>query len=254
MTRAILYVGHGTRSKKGAEEAKEFLGRVIARVDAPIQEISFLELTEPFIPEGFERCVAKGATEITVVPIFLLTAGHIKEDIPEALAGLRLKYPNVRVDVASAFGVQERIVDAISELVRATVGQVDAEDSVLLVGRGSSNSAIHEAFSEIKKGVGERLGVLRVDVCYLAATTPLFAEGIESISSDAAGRVLVVPYLLFAGLLLSEVEREVRKRKLRGQDILLIEPLSRHEVIQDIVVERATVSGKEETSVATVNH
>ncbi|WP_316246614.1 sirohydrochlorin chelatase [Sutcliffiella horikoshii] len=254
MTRAILYVGHGTRSRKGAEEAKEFLQRVIARVDTPIQEISFLELTEPYIPEGFERCVAKGATEITVVPIFLLTAGHIKEDIPEALEPLRMKYPNVSVEVAPAFGVQERIVDAISELVRSAVGKVDAGDSVLLVGRGSSDPAIHEAFAEIKTGLAERLGVFRVSVCYLAATTPLFAEGIESISSDATGRVLVVPYLLFAGLLLSEVEREVRKRQHAGQDILLIEPLSRHEVIQDIVVERANVSEKEGARVATVNH
>jgi sirohydrochlorin ferrochelatase len=136
VTRAILYVGHGTRSKKGAEEAKQFLGRVIARVDAPIQEISFLELTEPYIAEGFGRCVAKGATEITVVPIFLLTAGHIKEDIPEALEPLRVKYPDVSVEVAPAFGVQERIVDAISELVKTSIGKVDPVDSVLVVGRG----------------------------------------------------------------------------------------------------------------------
>lgn len=254
VTRAILYVGHGTRSKKGAEEAKEFLGRVIARVDAPIQEISFLELTDPFIPEGFERCVAKGATEITVVPIFLLTAGHIKEDIPEALEPLRFKYPDVSLEVAPAFGVQDRIVDAISELMRATVGNVEAADSVLLVGRGSSDPVIHEAFFEIKTGLAERLGVSRVSVCYLAATTPLFAEGIERISVEAVGRVLVVPYLLFAGLLLSEVEREVRKRRRAGQDILLMEPLSRHEVIQDIVVERATVSGKGVLPVAAINH
>ncbi|WP_342515642.1 sirohydrochlorin chelatase [Sutcliffiella sp. FSL R7-0096] len=245
-------MGHGTRSKKGAEEAKEFLGRVIARVDAPIQEISFLELTEPYIPEGFGRCVAKGATEITVVPIFLLTAGHIKEDIPEALETLRVKYPDVSVEVAPAFGVQERIVDAISELVKTSIGKVDPVDSVLVVGRGSSDPAIHGAFAEIKAGLEERLGVSRVSVCYLAATTPLFAEGIESISFEADGRVLVVPYLLFAGLLLSEVEREVRKRNRAGQDIVLIEPLSRHGAIQDIVVERA--SGKEDVRVATVDH
>nr|WP_205825385.1 sirohydrochlorin chelatase [Bacillus sp. RO1] len=251
-----MYVGHGTRSKKGAREAKEFLGRVIARVDthAPIQEISFLELTEPYIPEGFERCVAKGATEITVVPIFLLTAGHIKEDIPEALEPLRVKYPQVSVEIAPAFGVQERIVEAISELVRSAVGMVDATDSVLLVGRGSSDPAIHKAFAEIKTGLAEKLGISQVIVCYLAATTPLFAEGVERMSLEADGRVLVVPYLLFAGLLLSEVEREVRKRQRSGEDILLIEPLSRHEVIQDIVVERATVTGKEEESVATVDH
>ncbi|MGM0837194.1 MAG: sirohydrochlorin chelatase [Bacillota bacterium] len=244
MSKAILYIGHGTRSKQGAKEAKGFLQKVIEKVPVPIQEISFLELTEPSIAEGFERCVARGATEITVVPIFLLKAGHIKEDIPAALEYLRRKYPKVTVRMADAFGVQERIVAAICELVRASVSDVGAFDSILLVGRGSSDPAIHEAFASIKEGICERHGNLQVEVCYLAATTPLFAEGIEEITRVAGGRVIVVPYLLFAGLLLSEVAREVKKRQRAGQDIVLIEPLSRHQAIQDIVVERA--SGKEE--------
>ncbi|MGD6830564.1 sirohydrochlorin chelatase [Sutcliffiella halmapala] len=243
MSKAILYIGHGTRSKQGAEEAKGFLQKVIDKVFVPIQEISFLELTEPFIEEGFECCIAKGATYITVVPIFLLKAGHIKEDIPEALAPLRERFPQVSVEVAEAFGVQERIVEGICELVRGSAGEVKAADSILLVGRGSSDPAIHEAFASIKEGIGEKLGNVRVEVCYLAATTPLFAEGIEEISRVAAARVIVVPYLLFAGLLLSEVTREVKKRRRAGQEIVLIEPLSRHQTIQDIVVEQA--SGKE---------
>lgn len=243
MTKAILYIGHGTRSKQGAEEAKGFLQKVIDKVPIPIQEISFLELTEPFIEEGFEHCVIRGATKITVVPIFLLTAGHIKEDIPEALAPLRERYPRVSVEVAEAFGVQERIVEGICELVMASAGEVTAFDSILLVGRGSSDPAIHEAFASIKGGIGKRFGNSRVEVCYLAATTPLFAEGIEEISKVADGRVIVVPYLLFAGLLLSEVAREVKKRRHDGQDIVLIEPLSHHQAILDIVVERTV--GKE---------
>ncbi|WP_417898175.1 sirohydrochlorin chelatase [Bacillus haimaensis] len=245
MSKAILYIGHGTRSKHGAEEAKGFLQKVMEKVSVPIQEISFLELAEPFIAQGFEHCVARGATEITVVPIFLLTAGHIKEDIPEALAPLREKFPEVNVRLAEAFGVQDRIVKGICELVRTKAGEVKAADSLLLVGRGSSDSAIHEAFVLIKEAIGKRLGISRVEVCYLAATTPLFAAGIEEISKVADGRVIVVPYLLFAGLLLNEVTREVKKRRRAGQDIVLIEPLSRHQAIQDIVVERASGKGAE---------
>jgi sirohydrochlorin ferrochelatase len=243
VSKAILYIGHGTRSKQGAEEAIGFLKEVSAKVPIAIQEFSFLELTEPFIVEGFERCLAKGATEVMVVPIFLLTAGHIKEDIPEALKPLRVKYPKVNVKLAEAFGVQERIIKGISELVRENAGEVTGADSILLVGRGSSDPAIHEAFASVKESIGKRLGNARVGVCYLAAATPSFAEGIEEITRLAEGRVIVVPYLLFAGLLLSEVAREVKKRQRAGQDIVLIDPLGRHQAIQDIVVERA--SGKE---------
>ncbi|MFL6556918.1 MAG: sirohydrochlorin chelatase, partial [Bacillus sp. (in: firmicutes)] len=106
--RGILYIGHGTRSKEGAAEANSFIHRVMERIDVSIQEMSFLELTEPSIEEGFRRCVIRGATEITVIPLFLLSAGHIKEDIPQALTSLQKRFPNIEVKIRNPFGVQGR--------------------------------------------------------------------------------------------------------------------------------------------------
>src|SRR3954463_5162804 len=126
--KAVLYIGHGTRSKKGADEARAFIARVSERVDAPIQEISFLELTEPSIEEGFRRCVERGAAEVTVVPLFLLAAGHIKQDIPNVLEAISEQYPDVLIDVKDPFGVQGQILDAVAELVRETVETVGLED------------------------------------------------------------------------------------------------------------------------------
>jgi sirohydrochlorin ferrochelatase len=236
--KAILYIGHGTRSNKGAEEAKSFLQRVMLRMTVPIQEISFLELTEPSIEAGFRRCVERGATEITVVPIFLLAAGHIKEDIPTALSSLQVSYPNVQVNVRNPFGVKDKILDSISELVRTTVGAVTAQDSILIVGRGSSDPSIHTSFKMIAEGLQERLNTDQVSVCYLAATEPRLQEGLEAISETTVGRVIVIPYLLFSGLLLSEVDQNVRKRQLNGQKIVHTGTLSRHRAIEDIVIEQ----------------
>jgi sirohydrochlorin ferrochelatase len=239
--KAILYIGHGTRSQKGAEEARSFIERVMERVDVPIQEISFLELSEPLIGEGFNRCVEKGATTIEVVPLFLLAAGHIKQDIPESLMLLKERYPHIKVNIKDPFGVQSRILDAIAEFVRDSVTNLEPEDRLLIVGRGSSDPTIHTDFSKIAAGVKERLGIKDVTVCYLAATEPKLKEGLETISADSdGGRVIVVPYLLFSGLLSAEVEREVHKRQITSQRILHTGPLSRHRVIEDIVIERAT--------------
>jgi len=249
---AILYVGHGTRSKKGAEEAKRFLQKVMDEVKEPIQEISFLELTEPSIEEGFVRCIERGATSITVVPLFLLTAGHIKKDIPETLGLLQERHPHIAVTVADPFGVQDVILDGMTELVMSTAGLLSPDAAVLIVGRGSSDPVIHRNFAEIANGLKDRLGIKRVNVCYLAATTPTFAEGIERISREFS-RVVVVPYLLFGGLLLSEVQAEVRKRQKAGQSIMTTSALSKHRVIKDIVVERA--SGRRSVeSYAAINH
>jgi sirohydrochlorin ferrochelatase len=238
--KAILYIGHGTRSKKGADEARAFVARVSERVDVAIQEISFLELTEPSIEEGFRRCVEKGATEVTVVPLFLLAAGHIKQDIPTVLEKLRSTYPDVEIEVKDPFGVQGAILDAVAELVRETVGTVGLEDRVLIVGRGSSDPATLADFGLIADGVKKRLGIPGVSVCYLAASEPRFFEGLAGVIEDAEGRVIVIPYLLFSGLLIAEVTAEIRKWSKLGREIHHTGILSCHRVIEDIVVERAT--------------
>jgi sirohydrochlorin ferrochelatase len=237
--KAILYIGHGTRSKKGADEIRAFMERVKARIDVPIQELSFLELTEPLIEEGFETCVERGATEIDVVPLFLLAAGHIKRDIPEALSPIIAKYPTIPVKINNPFGVQDVILDGVAELIRDSAGEVTPKDRLLIVGVGSSDPDVHVNFGKIAEGIGERLGPERVSVCYLAATEPKLDVGLEYISEGTKGRVIVVPYMLFTGLLFAELNKIVRSRQKEGQRILCTPALSNHTVIEDIVIERA---------------
>lgn len=238
--KAILYIAHGTRSKKGADEARKFIAKVMNQVDIPIQEVSFLELTEPLMEEGFKRCVEKGATIITVIPLFLLAAGHIKQDIPQTLSSLQARFPHIQIQVEDPFGVQEKILDAAAELVRGTAGDLLRNDRLLIVGRGSSDQQIQADFAMIARGIKNRLGIQHVSVCYLAAVEPKLKHGMETILEKAQGRVIVLPYLLFSGLLSSEIEREVMKRRTEGKQLINIGPLSRHQIFEEIVIERAT--------------
>ncbi|MEH7123644.1 sirohydrochlorin chelatase [Bacillus sp. JJ1773] len=238
--KAILYIAHGTRSKKGADEARKFIAQVMNRVDIPIQEISFLELSEPLLEEGFKRCVEKGATIITVVPLFLLAAGHIKRDIPQTLSSLHARFPQIQIKVEDPFGVQSKILDAAAELIRGTAGDLLRNDCLLIVGRGSSDPQIQTDFSMIAQGIKNRLGIQYVSICYLAAVEPRLKRGMDTILEKADGRVIVLPYLLFSGLLSSEIEREVMKRIKAGKQLINIGPLSQHQIFEEIVIERAT--------------
>lgn len=238
--KAILYIGHGTEAKKGSEEAKAFLYKVMERVEMPIQEYSFLEFTEPSIEKAFFRCVEKGATEISVIPLFLLAAGHIKRDIPRIISSLKKKYPAIKVNVRNPFGVQSEILDGVAELVQNTVGDVNQHDSILLVGTGGSDPTIHSAYDEIVEGIRERLGIKQVSACFLAAAKPSLEEGLEFISQKAEGRIIVVPYLLFSGVLLNVIIQKIKKRKNQEQVFLYTGPLGSHRVFQELVIQRAT--------------
>lgn len=233
---AILYISHGTRSKKGEGEAHAFLQKVMTLVDVPIQEICFLELSQPSIEEGFRLCVEKGASNITVVPVFLLAAGHIKRDIPDKLAQIQKEYPHITISLNNAIGVHEEILDGIVEMVTKHVPTLNSHDGVLVVGRGSSDPHIHHAFSLIESGLQKRLGVECISTCYLAVAEPKLQDGLELMLKKNLKRIIVIPYLLFSGLLLSEVNKVCKNY---GSHIVLIEPLSRHSAVERLVAEIA---------------
>lgn len=235
--KAVLYIGHGTRTKKGVQELKSFIQRLMAQCDVPIQEYCFLKLTEPPIEAAFQRCVERGATEITVVPLFLLAAGHIKEDIPKALSSVRERYPTIKVKVRNPLGVQEKILNVIEDLVLETVPDLTFKDSILIVGVGGSDPSIPFAYEEIIKGIKQRLGNENISVCYLAAAEPSLQEGMEIISEKAAKRIIVIPYLFFSGQLLHVIKQKVKERQKQGQDIICINPLSSHPDIEEIVLQ-----------------
>ncbi|MEM5594965.1 CbiX/SirB N-terminal domain-containing protein [Niallia circulans] len=77
---AILYICHGSRVKEASEQAVSFIEKCM-KINGfkGIQEYSFLELSDPSIEEGFQKCVEKGASTIYIIPVLLLTAAHAKK-------------------------------------------------------------------------------------------------------------------------------------------------------------------------------
>ena len=72
------------------------------------------------MPQGFERCVKKGATKIIAIPILLLTAAHAKIDIPNELTNLQLRFPDVEVKLGQPIGVHEKMIDLLLERLADT--------------------------------------------------------------------------------------------------------------------------------------
>jgi sirohydrochlorin ferrochelatase len=232
---ALLFVCHGSRVKKACDEAKAFVERCIDSITAvPIKEICFLELAEPSIEEGVEACIRQGATSIAVVPVLLLTAIHAKKDIPEELYEVKWKYPHIRITYGRPLGVHETIIPILEERIHAEVISTD-DAVVLLVGRGSSDPDVKRDLGEIARLLEKNGGYNRVETCYLAATTPRFEDKLADVATSGEKQIIVVPYLLFTGLLMKGMEREVRQY----DNVTLCQYLGYHPALQDILMERA---------------
>ncbi|MGX1264265.1 sirohydrochlorin ferrochelatase [Rossellomorea marisflavi] len=204
MKKAVLYVCHGSRVKEARDEAVDFITSCKVHVDAEIQEISFLELAEPSIHEGFAACVEKGATHIAVVPLLLLTAVHAKKDIPEEIDQCMEQHPGISVSYGRPIGVHDKLIESVILHLNSVV------DHVVLIGRGSSDPAVKRDLGAIAEKVQRQSGMKTVQTCFLTACEPSFTGILEEMSSTKEP-VLFIPYLLFTGLLMKDIQAKIKK-------------------------------------------
>ncbi|CAM3877875.1 sirohydrochlorin chelatase [Bacillus cereus] len=229
--KAVLYICHGSRLKAAKEEAIQFITSCMSRVEANIQEVCFLELASPSIDEGFRTCVKRGATEIVAIPVFLLAAGHVKEDIPLELRKLNEQYPNIKIVYGNPFGVSEVLVKAVYNGMG-----IKEEVTLLLVARGSSDPQTLQDIKWISSLFQKEKNIIKVEVCYLAAAEPKFDEKLKEIVEQKERNIVVLPYLLFTGLLMKHIEKEVRQYE--SEEIKTSPYLGKNVAFRDMLIQK----------------
>ncbi|MGJ7035457.1 sirohydrochlorin chelatase [Anoxybacillus eryuanensis] len=226
--KAVLYICHGSRSVEGQREAIAFVERLSSSISIPIQHVCFLELCEPNIVAGVERCVRDGATTILAVPLLLLSANHAKRDIPYELEKAKEMFPSVTITYGKPFGVQYDIVSALS----ATIEHADA---IVLVGRGSSDTEAQADFRQIAHLLQHETNIT-VYPCYLAAAFPSFSDVITSLAQTTERkRVAVVPYILFFGQLLDYIHQTLQANQTSEVSFTLYPPVRTYDVLDHLV-------------------
>jgi sirohydrochlorin cobaltochelatase len=114
MERALVLFAHGARAASWAapfERLRELTAA--ARPDAAVS-LAFLELMTPSLPDEVEALVARGAREVTIVPIFLGQGGHLLRDLPLLLERLRAAHPGVDFSTVPAVGEAPDVLAAMA--------------------------------------------------------------------------------------------------------------------------------------------
>ncbi|WP_436836489.1 sirohydrochlorin chelatase [Paenibacillus tritici] len=265
--RTVLLVGHGSRIQAGNDELLEFTRLLAARKPELKVETCFIELASPSIAGGIARCVEGGAKQIYIVPIILFAAGHSKLDIPMAIDEAKLNYPGVEFIYGRPLGVQERAVDILLERIREaeslalplvqeeTAGgmgldlhlhgkspsTIENKDTiVLLMGRGGSDPDANSDLYKLSRMLWERTGYRSVESCFIAIAKPSLPDGLERCLALGARKIIVIPYLLFTGVLMKQFAERVSQFAAEHPE-LEVEiggTLGAHPLLVDMLAER----------------
>jgi sirohydrochlorin ferrochelatase len=117
---AVLLIAHGSRYASANDDLHELVARISSEGGYAIVEPSFLELAEPDIARGAERCVVRGAGRVLMVPYFLSAGVHLLRDLAEARDALADRFPQVEFCLGPALGphplLEQLVLDRIRQL------------------------------------------------------------------------------------------------------------------------------------------
>jgi len=208
----VLLVGHGSREQSGNAEFLAFCEAARPHLGPEAIETCFIELAEPLVPASLDRCVARGARRVIVLPVILLAAGHVKVELPHELDRAKERDPDVEFLYGRPIGLDPLVVAAVGERLaqlEAETGWPAGETAMLVVGRGSSDPDANGDLFKLARLLWEARRYPWVETCFIGVTAPSLPDGLARCVALGARRILVVPYFLFTGVLISRIHRSI---------------------------------------------
>jgi sirohydrochlorin ferrochelatase len=115
---AILLIAHGSRQQAANQDLADLVSRLAARGDYPIVEGCFLELAEPDLPSGGDRCVGRGAQRVLMIPYFLSAGVHLERDLTAARDALKARHRYVEFHLGLPLGPHPLLDELVSTRIR----------------------------------------------------------------------------------------------------------------------------------------
>jgi sirohydrochlorin cobaltochelatase len=112
----LLLVAHGSRDPHWARPFERIAESVARTLPAQCVGLAFLEHGRS-IEETVAALVARGASSIRVVPVFLGQGAHVKDDLPRLVR--EAARPGVALMLDAAIGEQPQVIEAIAAAICA---------------------------------------------------------------------------------------------------------------------------------------
>ncbi|MCY7318070.1 MAG: CbiX/SirB N-terminal domain-containing protein [Ramlibacter sp.] len=117
--KAIILFGHGSRDPLWRQPIDAVAQRIAAEQPLLPVRCAFLELQTPDLFTAVDELAAGGARILTIVPMFLGTGRHAREDLPLLLDQVRSRHPAVHFVLQPAVGEDPRLLDLLAKIALA---------------------------------------------------------------------------------------------------------------------------------------
>ncbi|MFH9823327.1 MULTISPECIES: sirohydrochlorin chelatase [Streptomyces] len=227
---ALVVVAHGSRDPRALSTVSTLLDRVRDLRPGLAVRLGHIELNEPLLSDTLADLDAADTAEAVLVPLLLSRGYHVRRDIPEMAAAVR-----VRTRVAAPLGPHPLLVETLyTRLVeagwRTRMTQAERRASaVVLAAAGSRDPDSAVDTGRTAQLLADRLGV-PVLPAYASTAAPTVPEAVRALAARGRHRVAVASYFTAPGRFATE--------SAQAAPWIAAAPLGTHEAMARLVLHR----------------
>lgn len=119
----IILLAHGSSDKRWCETFEKLAEPTLKSVDNA--RVAYMELAEPSMDTVISEAVAEGASDFTIIPLFLAAGRHLRKDVPAMIEELE-KAHGATISLAPPIGENPLLGQAIRDVVMLQLEQTPA--------------------------------------------------------------------------------------------------------------------------------
>lgn len=113
--KGIILLAHGSRDPQWVGPFETVRVTVERRLPEFATALAYLEHSAPNFMTAVDELVARGATFIKVVPLFLGPGGHVRMDVPQLVDRAMAQHTEVQFVLKPFIGDARTVLDAIAD-------------------------------------------------------------------------------------------------------------------------------------------
>ena len=114
MSKAVILFAHGARDPEWARPFERLRTALLALSPGLAVELAYLEIMQPDLKAAVDNLAARGASAISIVPVFMAQGGHLKRDLPLQIIQVREHHPTIAFSLQPAIGEAQAMIDAMA--------------------------------------------------------------------------------------------------------------------------------------------
>jgi sirohydrochlorin cobaltochelatase len=245
MTTGVMLCGHGSRDPRAIEEFELLAAGLRARLPQTAIETGYLEFARPIIRDGLAALAASGARRILAVPGMLFAASHVKNDLPWEINSFAAAHPELELRFGRELAIEPKLLAAAAERIAAAerhaARAVSRTDTLLVVvGRGTNDPDANSNIAKVARMLGEGMGFGWAEAAFSGVASPLVEPALERVLRLGFPRIIVFPYFLFTGVLVTRIYDAARRVAAAHPEAEIVEApyLRDHELVLDCFADR----------------